>query len=123
MANKKFEKYLLEIIKQYIPILFLQKHTFEIKSGVESTSALFEIGLVYPYLNTKIYYSKQALKDWKSGIDMRPFVLHELCHCVTDPLYEKSTLRYVGENELNHERELLTDHICNIVLALTPTIR
>lgn len=70
----------------------------------------------YPYLNVTINYSEKALKEWSSGKDMTPYVVHEMCHPITDPLYAKATARYTSRDEITDERELLTDLICNIAL-------
>jgi len=34
---------------------------------------------------------------------------------ITDPLYSKACDRYTGKNEIEDERELLTDKIANII--------
>jgi len=45
--------------------------------------------------------------------------MHEMFHVVTDKLYAKAGSRFVGNGELEDEREQLTDHLANIVLKLT----
>ena len=117
-TKKDFEAYVFRIIKKYIPVLFLQRNTFEVEQGTKDKNAYFEARLAYPYLNQKILYSDEAIKDYADGKDMTPFIVHEICHAVTDPFYYKATERYVTEKEIEHERELLTDHVCNIVLRI-----
>ena len=119
-TKKDFKTYIFRVIKKYIPVLFLHRHTFELSDKVGDRDALFEFKFSYPYLNSAVYYSDAAFGRWTLGEDMQPFIVHELCHAVTDPLYCKATSRYVSEKEIENERELLTDHICNIVLRLAP---
>ena len=56
---------------------------------------------------------------WKNKESLPPFVVHELCHLITDPLYVKASQRYVGDKEIEAERERITDTICNIVLRIS----
>lgn len=57
-----------------------------------------------------------ALQYFREGVDLTPYILHELCHLLTDPFYAKATNRYATHTEINDERELLTDIMCNIIL-------
>ena len=118
-SNKDFETHIHKTIKKFVPILFLQKHTFKVKFGTEAASSYYDFIYNYPYLNQTIGYSELAFKEWLSGKDQTPYILHEICHALTDPLYSKAVQRYVSKDEIEDERERLTDHICNIVLNLT----
>jgi len=113
---KDFERHCYAIIEHFVPILLLQRHTFELKKGVNNQEALMECVFNYPYLNVTINYSEKAFEKWKKGEDVTPYVVHEMCHPITDPLYAKATDRYASRNEITDEREMLTDLICNIVL-------
>jgi hypothetical protein len=117
-VNKAFEQYIWGLIFKYSPILRLQQFLFEVK---RKNPAYMGCYLCYPYLNAKIEYSDEAEKDWNDGKDMEHIVLHELCHLLTDPLYCKAFARFVSKEEIEDERERLTDHICNIVLPLCKT--
>ena len=118
-TKKEFEKLLHEMIAEYAKILMLTHHTFTVEYGCNNKSSFMEFKFSYPYLNSKILYSDKALKCWQKGEDMLPYLLHELCHGLTDPFYSKAASRYVTKDEVEDERERLTDHICNIVLELT----
>jgi len=115
-GNTEFEAHLLGIVEKYIPILLLQRHTFEVALGCNDPESLFELVFMYPYLNNRIRYSDKAVEDWKGGRDLVPYVVHEMCHVITDPLYAKAIQRYVSVKEVSDTRETLTDNICNIVL-------
>jgi len=117
-TKKDFEKYIRGVINEYASKLMIQRHTIDIFPEVDDKKALMECKFAYPYLNNSIRYSNEAFEDWCKGNDMTPFVVHELCHIVTDPFYAKATERYVGKTDMEDERELLTDHICNIVLGI-----
>ena len=116
-TKKDFEAYIFGVIKKYVPVLFLQRHTFELSGNIGNKGALFEFKFAYPYLNSTVCYSDGAFDRWTQREDMRPFIVHELCHAITDPLYCKAISRCVSEGEISNERELLTDYICNIVLG------
>lgn len=116
MKNKKFEIYLMNVINRYSKILLLDKHTFEVKAVLENKDAWLECVYNYPYLNVTINYGEKIIKKWKDKEDIVPYIIHELCHPITDPLYAKATARYVSKDEILDERERLTDFICNIVV-------
>lgn len=116
MKNVKLEKEIMKIINKYQPILLLQKHTFKLKYPTESPHTLAECVCNYPYLNVTIRYGDKLIDKWKRKEDIVPYILHEMCHPITDPLYCKSCARYVGEREILDEREHLTDYICNIII-------
>ena len=114
--NKKFESYVYGVIKKYSKILLLDKHTFEIKNKLEEPKALMECVFNYPYLNVTINYGDSIVKKWLDKEDIIPYIVHEMCHPITDPLYCKAGARYVSADEIKDERERLTDYICNIVI-------
>ena len=116
MKNIKLEKKIMQIVKQYQPILLLQRNTFELKYGTENPKAYMECLFNYPYLNVTLHYSDEFIKKYKENEDITPYVVHELCHVITDPFYAKATDRYVSKGEVFDERELLTDYICNIII-------
>lgn len=117
--KKKFEKYLMKVIKKYTPLLLLQRHVIEVKQDDQGRVEFFECSCSYPYLNVVMWYSKSAFKGWKKGRNLTSYIVHELCHPITDPLYTKAIARHVSKNEILDERENLTEHICNIVLKLS----
>lgn len=114
--NEEFEEYVYKIINKYSKILLLDKHTFEIKNRIENQEALMECVYNYPYLNVTINYGDNVINKWKNKEDIIPYVVHEMCHPITDPLFCKATERYSSKNEILDERERLTDYICNIVI-------
>ena len=107
---------IMEIIAKYTPVLLLQRHTFEVRCGVENKDSVAECVFNYPYLNVTIKYGDKCVEKFKNGEDLAPYIVHEMCHVITDPLYAKAISRYVGQDEIRDERENLTDMICNIVL-------
>jgi len=124
-TRKDFETYLLKIIGKYVPILLLQKNTFKIRKSEVSDwedhpafdTSYFGCLFNYPYSDVTIIYSEEAFNDWvRENTDMESFIIHEMCHVLTDPLYSKATKRYITKEAIEDEREILTDHICNIVL-------
>lgn len=116
MTNKKVEKEIYKIISSYKDKLLLNRNTFEVKYGTKHQDALAECRFNYPYLNVTISYSDKLVKYFKDKKDITPYIIHEMCHVITDPLYAKATSRWVSKMEIEDERELLTDYICNIII-------
>ena len=121
MISKDFEKWALPIVRKYQKILLLEDHllTFEQSNTVEGGITMHHL-FMYPYKETCIQYGSDALAMWKrkDKKTLKEVIIHELCHSVTDPLYGKATNRFIGRDELNDERERLTDHIANIIVKL-----
>lgn len=116
-SEAEFEKYIYKVIDKYSPVLLLQQHRWLVKKGCESKTALMECVFNYPYLNVTLKYSEECFEMWKNGKDVDPYILHEMCHPITDPLYSKACDRYASSTEILDERERLTDLISHIVLA------
>jgi len=114
--NKEFEAYVMKVIKKFKPILLLDRFTFKVAYPCENKNSLMECKFRYPYLDASIIYNNEAVSRWKKKEDMTQYVVHEMCHLITDPLYSKATNRFVSKGEIEDERELLTDYITNIVL-------
>lgn len=117
MRDKKLEGEIMGIIKKYQPVLLLTRNTFELEYPTQNKNALAECMCNFPYLNVTMNYGDKLIEKWKKKDDIVPYILHEMCHVITDPLYCKAISRYVTENEINDERELLTDYICNILVV------
>ncbi len=116
MKNKQVEATVMEIIARYQPILLLNRNTFILKYGVENPNSLMECVFNYPYLNVTLLYGDKLTEYFKEKRDITQYVVHEMCHVITDPLYAKAIERWVGRDEIRDEREMLTDYITNIVL-------
>ena len=114
--NKKVEKRIWEVIEKYRSILLLNMHTFTLKYPTENKNATAECIFNYPYLNVTINYSDKLIEMFEEGKDIVPYIVHEMCHVITDPFYAKAESRYASKDEILDERELLTDYICNIVI-------
>lgn len=117
-TKAQFKKHLQTIIDRYVPILGLERHRISIKED-DDPDSYFACTFRYPYLDFTVLYSGKSFLDWAKGRDITHYVVHELCHQLTDPLYSKATHRFVSQKEIENERELLTDVISNIVLRLT----
>lgn len=114
--RKELELYINKIISKYQNILLLSDRTFDLKYGCEHNSAIAECVFNYPYKNVTIKYSDKLYKMWEKKEDIVPFVVHEMCHCITDELYSKALERFAGKNEIEDARESLTDYMCNIII-------
>jgi hypothetical protein len=122
-SQRDFEKWAKRIISHFRTKLLLERHTIILEAS-ESTD-YFECSFRPPYLDNAIRYNPSKVKrDWDNGSieDLKHALIHELCHVLTDNFYGKATNRYISKDELNDERETLTDHIAMIVERAYPTI-
>lgn len=109
----KYEKWVKEMFEKYKGILFIEKYNlYFLKSEENYLASKFH----YPYLNLTIEYSDKAIKNWKKDKqDSEMEIIHEFTHGITDPFYYICNSRYVTKDEVERERERLTDHITKIV--------
>jgi hypothetical protein len=113
-TSADFEAYIEKIIKKYASKLSLNHFIYLIEYNKDETDYL-AMRFCYPYLKATIFYADESLEDFINGHDLEAHVLHELCHLITDPFYAKATDRYASKNEIEDERERLTDFICHLV--------
>jgi hypothetical protein len=115
----KFDKWAYSVLEKYQKILKLE-HFHPLQLEYKKSSAGAECQFNYPYSTITIRYGDPLKDYWKDGnIEMATKMLvHELCHMLTDPLYAKATSIYKSRNEVEDERERLTDTIANIILSL-----
>ncbi len=116
-TKKQFEIYLQNRINFFIPILLIDSSLISISTPCDKESAWMELQYHYPYLNPTVKYNQKTFDLWvESPNKVDSFLIHELCHIITDPFYAKATSRYIAKDDLEDERERLTDHICNIII-------
>jgi hypothetical protein len=118
--NKKFEKWAKIILLKVQKIVLVEDFTpvsLEYKKKLRH-DAIAECECEYPYKTITINYSDELVEmfDKKKFRELTNILVHEMCHPITDPLYQKAIYRYIGSNEVEDERERLTDHIAGIVI-------
>ena len=117
MKKLNWEKFLIEVINKYQPILGLSGYKILYAKTTEYSHLAMEFN--YPYASTTLLYNKSVKEKYETGKmlegEMKRQIIHELCHILTDPLYAKATSRYCSKQEVEDERELLTDKIANII--------
>lgn len=111
-TEKSFVSWIDKQVKYYKPYLDINLQNIKIK---KADVQYLEIGCTYPYLEPTIKYSQAVFNDWKNGELKKDRILHELLHIITDPLYCKALARYVGKEEIEDERERLTDKLTVIL--------
>lgn len=112
-TKKDFENWIKEQIDYYAPILGVELNRIDVEYKDEG--CFLEITHIYPYLDPTLRYSERAFQVWKEGKMEKDRILHELLHIITDPLYTKAFSRYVTKQEIEDERERLTDTISAII--------
>lgn len=115
-TKKQFIEWIEEQVKYYKPFLGLELQRVAIEE--DKDTEYLGIKFVYPYLDPTIIFSEDAFKDFQDGKIPKDRILHELCHALTDPLYAKSVGRFVSKDEIQDERERLTDTITVIIRNL-----
>jgi len=116
-TKKEFELFLANRIKYFTPILLIDSSIISIATPCGKETAWMELQYHYPYLNPTVRYNQKTFDLWATHPKkVDTFLIHELCHIITDPLYAKATSRYIAKEDMEDERERLTDHICNIII-------
>lgn len=113
--NKDFEKWAMPKLEKLQKILLLEDfHPLRIEPSNTNAS---ECQFNYPYKSITIRYSQELLNKWENGDKQHVLdvLTHEMFHPITDPLYAKSTSRWASKDEVEDERERLTDHLTNII--------
>ena len=112
--QKQYEKWIFQMFDKYKFILFIEKYhlkTKEIKGEDDYMASRFN----YPYLDIEIQWTQASLKDWiKDKRDAERRLIHEFCHTITDQFYAV-VMRFPTKSQIEAEREMLTDHIAQIV--------
>lgn len=116
-TNKDFEKWIKKQVEYYKKFLDIKLHKIDVELGKKTE--YLSIGFTYPYIDPIIYYSLSAKKEWEENKLTKDRILHELCHIITDPLYAVALDRFCTKDQIENERERLTDTIASIVRNLT----
>lgn len=114
-----FETWAQELLKRYKTILRLDHFhplQLEFKKGHPGAECQF----YYPYSSITVRYGESIKEYYDEGNEemATKILVHELCHAITDAFYAKSVNQWRSKEEIEDERERLTDHIANIVLSL-----
>ena len=113
--ESQYKKWIFQMFGKYKAVLFIEKYHFKVEKDTNKDGYLAS-KFNYPYLDIKILYSEESLKDWlKDKRDAERRLIHEFCHTITDEFYCISTDRYCNKTALEDARENLTDHIAQIV--------
>lgn len=117
-SHRDFEKWALIRLRKLQKILLLEHFeplTIEYKNDNHITA---ECQFTYPYQSITVRYSNLLFKDFEARRfgKVLAVLAHEMAHPLTDGLYSKATERFPSKNEVEDERERLTDHIANVIL-------
>lgn len=117
--RKSFEKWALPLLKKIQKVTLLDHYeplTLEYKKDIGDPLATCDFH--YPYQSITISYGDQLLSRFKEKKHKEVFgiLVHEMCHPITDPLYAKAVTLWKSKQEVEDERERLTDHIANIII-------
>lgn len=113
------EKYITDKVVQYSRILLLESFNFEIEYVGKSDETM-SCYVNYPYKDVTLGYSDEAImfyKNNKSKLDQT--IIHELCHVITDELYNHAVDRFTSKKNIVNVNETCVDHIANVVYRLS----
>ena len=116
VKRQKTQRWIEKQVEFFKPLLGLDSQ--KISVAFREDTGYMEITLTYPYLEPTIRFNDKVVKDLLGGDLKADRVLHELCHVLTDPLYTKACGRWVSKDEVNDERERLTDTMTIIIRNL-----
>lgn len=116
MTKKDLHAEVRKLWGKYSKILHLTefKPEFKIDDNIE---AMAQVSVSYPYKSPLVTLNSIKLIDAPKE-EREQVMIHEFIHLLTNPLYAKATTRYVSRNEVEDEREALTDHLTSIVYDL-----
>lgn len=121
---KELKHFIREIINSHRGKVFGHSYNIVIKYALEEAKVdsigkqtIAEIDIDITYESAKITVYKHMLDKWnnKEYEDIENIILHELCHLVTEPMYEAALDRYTSAAEIEHSREWLTERINKII--------
>ncbi len=117
--NTQFEAWAIKFLSRIQKTLLLEDHApLTIETPCKSQNADAECQFRYPYKSIIIRYEQSLADRWHKGEReyVNKVLTHEMCHVLTDPLYAKATSRFLTRDEIEDERERLTDHLANILV-------
>lgn len=115
MKEEQYKKWIKLMYDKYKSILFIEKYHLKVEKASKEDDYYLASKFNYPYLDIKILYSDKSLNDWKSNKrDAERRLIHEFCHTITDPFYAV-VLDFPSKKQIEDQREILTDHIAQIV--------
>jgi len=117
VEDLEVKKYIEDCIKEYVPILALQLEEIRV-IYLPELNATLEIECNYPYCDADIRFGDKTIKMYKENNLPKHRILHELCHLITGPLYCKALNRFTHRQEIEDERERLTDLMSMIIRKL-----
>ena len=117
----KVKEFIESVVEKYQVEIRLLDVTFKVSKNEEYYLAC---KFRYPYTDSDIFYGSRFETDFKekrySQEEFERMILHEMLHQLTDPLYTKATSRWCSQQEIEDERERLTDRIATIIFNLAP---
>lgn len=114
------KEWILKEMKKWQKVLHLEDMTLTVE--YEKINAIMQAECRYPYKEIILKYHDAMVQEIKTNKQQaQRTVLHEMLHAVTDPLYSKGYSRFISENEIENEREAVTDKLTNIIYTLYTT--
>ncbi len=104
------------LVKKYKKVLYLDDWEFNIKMADDNDGAAAWIkpDPVYKHANLTVDHCA-----FKPPNNIENIIKHELCHCLTETLYRYCidflNGRFRGPNDIEDQRELLTDKISKLI--------
>jgi predicted metal-dependent hydrolase len=117
--KQDFEKELKKQINYYTNILNLNEYRITVK---QVNCEYLNISTNLPYYDVIIGYSDSIVQDFLDKKDISFYILHEVCHLITEDLYHRAFDRFTSESRLDYSRERTTDRIAGVINNLLKNI-
>jgi len=120
--RKKYRERVVSLIKEFKRVLFLQHWTIEVVysdkdrdnyiADCQVLSAYYASCVTFYPMHYELYKKKDVYQFEKA-------IIHELCHCITHPLYEEAKKQgsKVTSDYIDSMREQATEHIATIAYS------
>lgn len=114
--RKEFIEWAEKKYKKYEKVLKLQSYKVRIVFKNDLGNSLMQCTSRFPYKDPDVFYNNHTIEVWKKDKnEVERCLVHEMCHILTDAFYCKSLKRFTTQDEIEDERENLTDTIALIV--------
>ena len=116
-TKKEFEIWATKIAKVYMERFGLS--LMEVEFNNNNDVEYLEVYNIYPYQDIiRIKYSDNVYSDWVDNKEKVKYpIIHEVLHILISPLHNKAMRRFVSEEEITDELEILTDKLMTIIKA------
>jgi hypothetical protein len=118
MTKQQAKKWIEQKAEKYKQTLFLSGYNLNVEYK-NTNDSIMRARPTFPYKEMCLEFGDEMINEIRTNKKQAErIVLHEVVHTLTDPLYIKGTRRFISDQEIEDEREALTDKITMILYPL-----